>query len=186
MEKARKASWEDYKEKIDSIEEMNKFRKNIERHLNIQMGTLEKPDGSITDPGIDTLDHLTSIHFAQATKLKKTTFTNKLIMKTDVEDWKPDWISEAKLNLAIHQFKNKKSPGPDGLRPLFFLKKPAYLPTYLPTCLPACVHTSQGVPGELFVDHGNGLAGNTHTDRVHGPTGPAESQMRTSHKSSIP
>ena len=39
VERARKASWEDYKEKIDSVEEMNKFRKIIERHLNIQMGT---------------------------------------------------------------------------------------------------------------------------------------------------
>ena len=29
IEKARKASWEDYKEKIDSVEEMNRFRKTI-------------------------------------------------------------------------------------------------------------------------------------------------------------
>ena len=66
IERARKQSWEDYKEGIDSIEDMNRFRKVIEQKIHVSMGALEKPDGSITDPGIDTLTHQKNTHFNQA------------------------------------------------------------------------------------------------------------------------
>ena len=58
IQKTRNRSWDDYKEKIDSIEGINKFRKIIEKHVSTKIGTLEKPDGSLTDPGQDTLEHL--------------------------------------------------------------------------------------------------------------------------------
>ena len=80
------------------------------------MGTLEKPNGEITASGEDTIRYLANIHFKEATNLRETCYESKIIMKTD--DWQPDWITNAKLQLAFHQFKNKKSPGPDGLRPL--------------------------------------------------------------------
>ena len=124
VEEARKASWDDYKEKIDSVEEMNKFRKIIERHLNIQMGTLEKLDGSITAPGIDTIQHLADTHFGQSSGLKQTSYTKNIIMRQEVEDWNPDWMTVGKIAVAIHQFKNKKSPGPDGLRPIVLKNLP--------------------------------------------------------------
>ena len=83
------------------------------------MGTLEKPDGSITEPGQDTLHHLTSAHFGEATKHQATIYKdNKYSTLDEVKGWKPNWISASKLELAIHQFKNKKSPGPYGLSPL--------------------------------------------------------------------
>ena len=105
---------------------MNRFRKIIERHINIQMGTLEKPDGSITEPGQETLHHLTSAHFGKATKHEATIYEdNKYITLDEVKDWKPNWISASKLELAIHQFKNKKSPGPDGLSPLVLKNLPS-------------------------------------------------------------
>ena len=63
---------------------MNKFRKIIERKINIQMGSLEKQDGSITDPGKETIKHLAATHFSQAAELKKTTYNNKVITKDEV------------------------------------------------------------------------------------------------------
>ena len=79
VEKARNKSWEDYKEKIGSIEEMNRFRKVIEKRLNIQMGALERPDGTLTEPGKDTLTHLMQTHFQHATELKNTEYDLSLI-----------------------------------------------------------------------------------------------------------
>ena len=96
---------------------MNRFRKIIERHLKIQMRALEKPNGTNTHPGPDTLKYLTEGHFAESSELKKTTYSKQMITRNMIEEWKPYWICEGKLNLAIHQFKNMKSPGPDGLRP---------------------------------------------------------------------
>ena len=103
---------------------MNRFRKIIERHLNIQMGTLEKPDGSITAPGIDTIQHLADTHFGQSSGLKQTRYTKDIIMRSSVEEWNPDWMSVGKIAVAIHQFQNKKSPGPDGLRPIVLKNLP--------------------------------------------------------------
>ena len=57
---------------------MNRFRKVIEKKLNIQMGALERPDGTITDPGKEILEHLIETHFNQATELKNTIYDEQL------------------------------------------------------------------------------------------------------------
>ena len=84
---------------------MNKLRRIIERYLNIQMGTLEKPDGTITDPESDTLQHLASTHFGKASNLKQTTYTKDIIMKPDINDWNPDLLSVGKIAIAISEQK---------------------------------------------------------------------------------
>ena len=81
------------------------------------MGTLERPDGSITNPGQDTLKHLMETHFSQASKLKETSYKNGCITENQINSWQQDWISVGKLNITIYQFQNKKSPGSDRLRP---------------------------------------------------------------------
>ena len=40
------------------------------------MGALEKSDGTLTEPGKDTLRHLMDTHFQQATEVKETTCDN--------------------------------------------------------------------------------------------------------------
>ena len=47
-EKAKKVSWAEYKEKINSVEAANTFRKIVEGSTRHTLGTLEKTDGSIT------------------------------------------------------------------------------------------------------------------------------------------
>ena len=70
-DKTKNSSWNDYKEKIDSLEAINKFRKIIERHIKIRIGVLQIPDGTLTDPGPDTISYLLSTHFPTATPIKK-------------------------------------------------------------------------------------------------------------------
>ena len=124
-DKTRDRSWSDFKEKLDSIEAINQFRKIIERHINIRIGTLVKPNGDITDPGEDTITHLLSVHFPNATTKEKTQYNhNKYITKTELEKWEQDWITQTKLKLAFKGFHNKKSPGPDQIRPILL----KYLP----------------------------------------------------------
>ena len=140
VEKTRHKSWEEYKEKIGSIEEMNRFRKVIERRLNIQLGALERPDGTFTEPGTDTLQHLMSVHFPHATAPQETTYDNiTTISKQDIIDWKPDWITQGKIELAIHQFLNKKSPGPDGLKPIVLKQLPDISIKLLMNIYKACI-----------------------------------------------
>ena len=100
-------------------------RKIIEKHINIKIGTLVKANGDITDPGEDTITYLLSIHFPNATPKAKTQYnSNKYITKTELEKWDSDWITQTKLKLAFEGFHNKKSPGPDQIRPILL----KYLP----------------------------------------------------------
>ena len=43
---------------------------------------------------------------------------HNIIQIKKVHDWRPDWITISKLQLAFKGFHSKKSPGPDGIRPV--------------------------------------------------------------------
>ena len=80
--------------KLDSIEAINQFRKIIEIHINIKIGTIVKMNGEITDPGEDTITHLLSVHFPSATTKEKTQYNqNKYITKTELDKWEQNWIT---------------------------------------------------------------------------------------------
>ena len=49
-QQAKNASWNDYKENIDSTHDINAFRKILKARPSVKMGTFVKPDGSVTDP----------------------------------------------------------------------------------------------------------------------------------------
>ena len=68
-ERARKASWRKLQQGIDSIQDMNNFRKIIEAGNKISLGTLTREDGTITDPGEYTVNYLLSKHFLMGNPL---------------------------------------------------------------------------------------------------------------------
>ena len=152
IQKTRDRSWNDYTEKIDSLEGINKFRKIIEKHVSKKVGTLERNDGSMTEPGSDTLQHLAETHFTSAQPLKKTVY-NENVEKTqdEIHNWNPKWVNLALIKIALKQFHNKKSPGPDGIKPivlkyltdhgyktLLFIYKACLLLSFTPTAWKGC------------------------------------------------
>ena len=66
-DKAKKISWAEYKDKINSVEAANTFRKIVEGSTRHTLGTLEKPDGTITSPGPDTLESVSYTHLTLPT-----------------------------------------------------------------------------------------------------------------------
>ena len=83
-DKQRNQSWSDFMEKLDSIKAVNQFRKKFEKHINIEIGTLTKPYGDITDPGQDTIHYLLATHFPNATEKRKANYlVSKYITKSD-------------------------------------------------------------------------------------------------------
>ena len=117
-EKARVASWRKLQTNINSIQDMNNFRKIIETNNKFTLGTLMKDNGEFTDPGEDTIEYLLSKHFPEGQPLKPTQYTGKTVIKEKVIAWEPDWITKEKLMGILNAFKSKKSPGTDGLSPL--------------------------------------------------------------------
>ena len=123
-DKAKKISWAYYKEKINSVEAANTFRKIIESSTRHTLGTLEKTDGTITEPGTETLEYLLTQHFPSSTPVKPTDYNNRSITREEINAFQPDWVTPEKVREAFHGFQSKKSPGTDGLKPIILKHLP--------------------------------------------------------------
>ena len=109
-DKAKKISWADYKEKINSVEAANTFRKIIESSTRHSLGTLEKTDGTITEPGTETLEYLLTQHFPSSTPVKPTEYSSRSITREEINAFQPDWVTPEKVKQAFHGFQGKKIP----------------------------------------------------------------------------
>ena len=60
-------------------------------------------------------------HYPQNTESKPTVFQNQLkIELSDLQYLYETWLSTDKIRLALNSFKDKKTPGPDGMKPIVF------------------------------------------------------------------
>ena len=123
-EKARKESWHEFQSTIESYNETNKFRKIIEGGSQANLGSLLKPDGTMTEPGEETVQQLINCHVIGATDLKPTGYTNVKISKTELLNWDSDIVTTDKIKAAHRNFQNKKSPGTDCIQPLVLKQLP--------------------------------------------------------------
>ena len=57
-------------------------------------------------------------HFPSITKLKPAEYTEYKVDTDAIHAYDPGWLSVDKLKHVFQIFKSKKSPGPDGLKPL--------------------------------------------------------------------
>ena len=78
---------------------------------------MKKPDGTYTEPGSNTLQYLLKAHFPSMQSTKETQYTEISKQTREINELEVDWLTVAKLKEVFKIFKNKKSPGPDGLKP---------------------------------------------------------------------
>ena len=69
-------------------------------------------------PGEDTLRELANKHYPTHTSKKETIYPDTSINKAQLETRYNDWINEEKIIAACIGFESKKSPGPDGIKPI--------------------------------------------------------------------
>ena len=114
-------AWRKYKECIQSEKEMAHLAKAAQYEERQDINVLTRADGSSTDPGTETIDLLTETHFPAATDTKHVTYNNRRNLSVEkIMDKYGDWIDKQKIKAALAGFEKKKSPGPDGLKPLIF------------------------------------------------------------------
>ena len=82
-----------------------------------------------TTPGIDTLEELAQKHYPTHTGKKKTIYPDVSITKQELLTRYNDWINEEKITAAFKGFESKKSPGPDGLKPITLKHLPKSMTT---------------------------------------------------------
>ena len=123
--KGRREAWRLFIEKTPNESNMSVLFKIAQNRDRRSINTLQKADGTLTDPGRETIQMLTDTHFPAAvegTTPYKHDPTHTALTK-DIE-MEHEWIDIDLVRKAMRQFKPNKAPGPDNLKPLVF----KYLP----------------------------------------------------------
>ena len=98
---------------------MARLAKVVQHNEKNALHVLKKSDGTMTEPGQETIDTLLGHHFPSATDTEYETYNNRQnTSSSSILSKYSDWISEDFVRDALDGFEAKKSPGPDKLKPL--------------------------------------------------------------------
>ena len=137
----RNKAWRKYKESLQTEKEMAALTKLAQRQERREVNVLTRQDGSSTDPGAETISLLTRTHFPAATDQQRVTYNNRRNCLVDqVRDKYKDWITPQLIVTALGGFEKKKSPGPDGIKPLIFEHLPPEFISALELVYKSCIH----------------------------------------------
>ena len=115
---AKTRSWRYFVETTPDESKMAILNKIIQNKAKNAVHTLTKADGSNTEPGLETLQLLAKTHFPAATAdVQDTEYAEEIELPSDMLDGMYNWINATLTRRALKQFKAKKAPGPDGVRP---------------------------------------------------------------------
>ena len=100
---------------------MAKHSKTLLGSIQPKLGTLQTDIGTNTEVGKETFDELMTKHYPSHTAAKNPNHDNdKVIKLTELMGMYNDWINTDRVSKALTGFKAKKSPGPDGIKPIIF------------------------------------------------------------------
>ena len=137
----RNKAWRKFKEALQSEKEMAALARLAQREERREINTLSKPDGSSTAPGEETIEYLAKTHFPAATTTRHVTYNNRRNLPLpDIQAKYKDWINTALISKALAGFEKKKSPGPDGIKPIIFEHLPPQFIALLETVYKSCIH----------------------------------------------
>ena len=110
----RSKAWKKYCDVTKSQKDISRLAKIAQQLENKVINVFDKPDGSCTDPGLETLDHLIKTHFPKSTQMKRIIYDSLInVNKNVVDNEYSDWINADLVKTALGDFEAKKSPGPD-------------------------------------------------------------------------
>jgi hypothetical protein len=117
-QRERNNDWKYKKQTLTKTKCLASLLKRIQRKGGETITTIKKADGEHTRPGKETLKELIRTHFPASSKTKKVEYNKeKKVRKEELKTLFP-WINSNLIRIAFEGFKSKKSPGPDGLRPM--------------------------------------------------------------------
>ena len=141
----KKTSWRKFTFNLKDTDKMASMAKKLQNKERSKLFTLKKTDGSITDPGKETLDLLFQTHFPASTPLRSTEYSSPTappINSTSnyIDQKFSSWLNLNLLNKALKKFNKKKSPGPDGIKPIVFEYLPDNFKSNLLFIYKCCIH----------------------------------------------
>ena len=138
--KGKREAWRMFVEKTPNETNMAVLFKIAQRRDRRTINTLRKPDNTLTEPGMETIQRLTDTHFPAA-QAGTASYIHDKTTKIDMETIQEshEWITPELVRKALLQFKPNKAPGPDELKPLIFKYLPSNAIETLTTIYKACI-----------------------------------------------
>ena len=127
-------------EKTPNESNMSTLFKIAQRRDKRNINTLINADGSLTEPGAETIRKLTDAHFpaAQEGTVPFQHNNDNQIVTAELDNLH-DWIDADLIRKAMKQFKPYKAAGPDGLKPIVFRYLPQNAIDVMTTIYKACI-----------------------------------------------
>ena len=143
--KQKQTSWRKFICTLKENDKMASLAKTLQKKERHKLYTLRKEDGSMSEPGQETLDTLFRTHFPASTPLRQVSyktarFADIQSRSADIKEKYNDWINLFYLNKAMKKFNKKKSPGPDGIKPVVFDHLPSNFKEHLIFIYKSCIH----------------------------------------------
>ena len=120
-------------------EAASKLLKSLHKKQAQALSPLRKDDRSYTTPGHDTAAHLFQAHFPFSTPPYQQHYIHDHPPTGDILDQHVGVVTEDLVRDAFRLFKAKKTPGPDGLKPVALLHLPRNILQILCLIYKACL-----------------------------------------------
>ena len=143
--KEKRTSWRKYLCTLKDNDRMASLAKTLQNKEKSKLYTLTKSDGTMTEPGKETLDLLFATHFPASTPLRGVSHEsidppNRGSSSEYIQQKYCHWLNETLLSKAMKKFSKKKSPGPDGVKPIVFDHLPFNFLQQLVFIYKCCIH----------------------------------------------
>jgi len=121
IREAKRSSWRSFCAEVEGAPEMSRLSKILRRDTCQQLGMLMLPDGSYTTNDAQVLEHMLQANFPGCIVGGSTTYVARNPTR---QDWKivDRTVDLNKVKWAIQAMDPYKSPGPDGIYPIFLQK----------------------------------------------------------------
>ena len=137
----RQAAWKAHLTETDSVSAVARLNKVLQRTDRESINLFQKPDWSYTDPGQESAEFLFRTHFPTATPVTPVTYSAASNTPTHVPLTKyTKWINNRLVRKSLEGFQDKKSPGPDSLKPIVFKHLPSRVISFITSIYKISVH----------------------------------------------
>ena len=120
----KRRSWRQHMEWTPNPAMASRLMKSLQHTTRPDLSTLIHPDGRSIAPGEETAHLLLDSHFPHSTRMTYPRYVHNHHPVTEVEGRNCDIVSDDLVRQAFSEFQSKRTPGPDGLKPIVLMHLP--------------------------------------------------------------
>ena len=118
--KRRRRSWRIHMDASTGPAAASRLLRSLDKRERTLVDAFQKPDGGWTSPGAETSQYLLDAHFPQNQAASQPYYEHDHHLVTSIASRHLDIVTPSLVREALAVFQSKKSPGPDGFKPVLF------------------------------------------------------------------